>query len=256
MVGLTAILLTGVGAVFGLHHSTSPDPGSAQASSSLPAGQAPADQLAASITRAQKHLSAVPGDYDAWAALGSAYTERARVTADPAYYPKAEGALRRSLQLRPTGNPAALVGLGALANARHGFATARDLAHRALRMDPYSADAYGVLADAQTQLGHPAAATDAIQHMLDLRPGLAAYARASYDLEQQGRLGDAVALMRRALGDAVDPADVAFCRYQLGELAWRAGRLDDAETEYTGGQAADPAYLPLLAGHARVAAAR
>ena len=256
MVVLTAILLTGVGAVFGLRHGESPGPGSAQASSSLPAGQGPADQLAASITRAQKHLSAVPGDYDAWAALGSAYTERARVTADPAYYPKAEGALRRSLKLRPTGNPAALVGLGALANARHGFATARDLAHRALRMDPYSADAYGVLADAQTQLGHPAAATDAIQHMLDLRPGLAAYARASYDLEQQGRLGDAVALMRRALGDAVDPADIAFCRYQLGELAWRAGRLDDAETEYTGGQAADPAYLPLLAGHARVAAAR
>lgn len=256
IVGLTAILLTGVGAVFGLHHGESPDPGSAQASSSLPAGQAPADQLAASIARAQKHLSAVPGDYPAWAALGSAYTERARVTADPAYYPKAEGALRRSLKLRPTGNPAALVGLGALANARHGFATARDLAHRALRVDPYSADAYGVLADAQTQLGHLAAATEAIQHMLDLRPGLAAYARASYDLEQQGRLDDAVALMRRALGDAVDPADIAFCRYQLGELAWRAGRLDDAETEYTGGQAADPAYLPLLAGHARVAAAR
>src|SRR6185312_12692187 len=237
MIVLTAILLTGVGAVFGLRHGESSGPGSAQASSSFSAGQAPVDQLAASIARAQKHLSAVPGDYDAWAALGSAYTERARVTADPAYYPKAEGALRRSLKLRPTGNPAALVGLGALANARHGFATARDLAHRVLRMDPYSADAYGVLADAETQLGHPAAATEAIQHMLDLRPGLAAYARASYDLEQQGRLGDAVALMHRA-------------------LAWRAGRLDDAETEYTRGQAADPAYLPLLAGHARVAAAR
>ena len=147
IIGLTAILLTGAGAVFGLHHGESPDPGRAEASSSLSAGQAPADQLVASIARAQKHLSAVPGDYPAWAALGSAYTERARVTADPAYYPKAEGALRRSLQLRPTGNPAALVGLGALANARHGFATARDLAQRALRKDPYSADAYGVLGD-------------------------------------------------------------------------------------------------------------
>src|SRR5262249_43841234 len=162
----------------------------------------------------------------------------------------------RSLTLRATGNPAALAGLGALANARHEFAAAGDLAHRALRIDPYSADAYGVLADAQTQLGNPPAATDAIQHMLDLRPGLAAYARASYDLEQQGRLGDAAALMRRALGDAVDPADIAFCRYQLGELAWRTGRLDDALAEYTAGQAADPAYLPLLAGQARVAAAR
>ena len=257
LVGLAAILLTGVGAVFGLQQGVSPNADTAQASGTpAPAAQAPAHQLAGAIARAQEHLRAVPGDYVAWAALGSAYIERARVTADPTYYPKAEGALRRSLSLRPTGNPAALVGLGALANARHEFATARDLARRALRIDPYSADAYGVLADAQTQLGNPPAATDAIQHMLDLRPGLAAYARASYDLEQEGRLGDAAALMRRALGDAVDPADIAFCRYQLGELAWRSGRLDDAEAEYTAGQAADPGYLPLLAGQARVAAAR
>jgi tetratricopeptide (TPR) repeat protein len=164
--------------------------------------------------------------------------------------------LRHSLKLRPAGNPAALTGLGALANARHKFATARHLAHRALRADPYSADAYGVLADALTQLGNAPAATEAVQHMLDLRPGLAAYARASYDLEQHGRLGAAAALMRRALGDAVDPADIAFCRYQLGELAWRAGRLDAAATQYAAGQAADPGYLPLLAGQGRVAAAR
>jgi tetratricopeptide (TPR) repeat protein len=257
IVGLAAVLLTGVGAVFGLRHGASPNADAAQAPGALaPAGQAPADQLSEGIARAQEHLRAVPGDYVTWAALGSAYTERARVTADPTYYPKAEGALRHSLKLRPAGNPAALVGLGALANARHEFATARNLAHRALRVDPYSADAYGVLADALTQLGNAPAATDAVQHMLDLRPGLAAYARASYDLEQQGRLGAAAALMRRALGDAVDPADIAFCRYQLGELAWRTGRLDDAETEYAAGQAADPAYLPLLAGQGRVAAAR
>ena len=263
--GLAAIVLTGVGAVLGLRQGVSPAATTAQAPGALtsgqgpagqPSGQASAGQLAASIARAQQHLSAVPGDYDAWAALGSAYIERARVTANPTYYPKAEGALRRSLTLRPTGNPAALVGLGALANSRHEFATARDLAHRILRMDPYSADAYGILADAQTQLGHPPAATKAIQHMLDLRPGLAAYARASYDLELQGRLGDATALMRRALGDAVDPADIAFCRFQIGELFWRLGRLDDAAAAYAAGQTADPGYLPLLDGQAKVAAAR
>jgi tetratricopeptide (TPR) repeat protein len=257
IVGLAVVLLTGVGAVFGLHQGVPPGAAAAQASSArAPAAQAPADQLAASIARAQEHLRTVPGDYDAWASLGAAYIERARVTADPSYYPEGEGALRRSLTLRPTGNPAALVGLGALANSRHEFATARDLARRVVRMDPYSADAYGVLADAQTQLGHLRAATDAIQHMLDLRPGLAAYARASYDLEQQGRLGGAADLMRRALGDAVDPADVAFCRFQLGELAWRTGRLDEADAQYAAGRSADPAYLPLLGGAARVAAAR
>src|SRR5262245_30952623 len=257
IIGLAAILLTGAGAAFDLHHGPAQKTDAAQAPGAFPhTVLAHPDQLGATIARYQKQLRAIPGDYETWAALGSAYIEQGRVTADPTYYPKAEGALRRSLKLHPAGNPAALVGLGALANSRHEFATARDLARRALRTDPYFADAYGVLADAQTQLGHATAATAAIQHMLDLRPGLAAYARASYDLELQGRLAGASALMRRALGDAVDPADIAFCRFQIGELAWRTGRLGDAAAQYAAGEAADPSYLPLLAGQGRVAAAR
>ena len=73
------------------------------------------------------------------------------------------------------------------------------------------------------ELGDGPAATAAIQRMLDLRPGLAAYARASYDLEQHGRPAAATDLMRRALAAAVDPADIAFCRHQLGDLAWSTG---------------------------------
>src|SRR5262249_49885213 len=163
---------TAVGAVFGLHQGESPDTNAAQASSGLTSGQTPADQLAGSIARAQEQLGAVPGDYATWAVLGSAYVERARVTADPMYYPKAGGALRPCLNPRPRGTPAALAGRGAPATARHELPPARDLAPRVLRMAPYSADASGVLADAQTQPGPPPAATEAIQHMLDLRPGL------------------------------------------------------------------------------------
>jgi len=235
--------------VIGLRH------GSDRVIAATPAAVTPVDWLGDSIARAQQRLRDVPGDYDTWAALGGAYLERARVSADPSYYPKAEGALRRSLTIHPDGNATALIGLGALANARHDFAAARDLAQRALRIDAYSADAYGVLADAQTQLGNAAAATSATQRMLDVRPGLAAYARASYDLEQHGRLAESESLMRRALSAAVDPADIAFCRYQLGELAWQTGRLDAASTEYAAGRAADPSYLPLLAGQAKLAAA-
>lgn len=220
------------------------------------AARSDAGQPDAAIDRAQQRLRLVPGDYVTWAALGSAYLERARVTADPSYYPKAEGALRQSLQLRPDGNPAALAGLGALANARHDFAGAAGLARQALAADPYQADAYGVLTDALTQLGDAGGATDAVQHMLDLRPGLAALTRASYDLEQHGRLAEAGTLMTQALQDAVDPSDVAFCRYQLGELAWQDGRLADAQAQYAAGLSADPGYLPLREGQAKVAAAR
>jgi tetratricopeptide (TPR) repeat protein len=92
--------------------------------------------------------------------------------------------------------------------------------------------------------------------MLDLRPGLPAYTRAAYDMEQRGRVADARALLERALTDAVDPSTVAYCRAQLGDLAWHAGDLETAEREYSLGLAADASYAPLSLGMARVTAAR
>ncbi|WP_143234614.1 tetratricopeptide repeat protein [Paractinoplanes atraurantiacus] len=246
-VALAAIALLAVGAIFGLRGTPAP-PAPA-------AAVVRADRLAQTVSQAQQRLRKVPRDHRTWAELGLAYVEQARVSADPSRYPMAEAALRRSLSVRPKDNPDALTGLGALANARHDFTAARSFAREALKINTFSADAYGVLADAETQLGRPAEATAAIQHMLDLRPGLAAYARASYDLEQRGRLPEAAGLMRRALDAAVDPADVAFCRTQLGDLALAQGDLKSAGAEYAAGLAAAPDYQPLLRGRARVAAA-
>lgn len=248
--GAGALLLTGVVAAVAQGPARAP-----QQTQENPAGVR-TDALAGSITRLQDHLADVPGDYDALAQLGVAYVERARITVDPTYYPKAEGVLRRSLALRPTGNSEAMVGMGALAAARHDFAGARTWALRARAVNPYDAHLYGVLADAETQLGNADAATRAIQSMLDLRPGVAAYARASYDLEQHGRVGEAEATMQSALDSAASPADIAFCRYYLGELAWNSGRLADAARHYDAGLAADPTYAPLIEGRAKVAAAR
>lgn len=251
-IAATAVALLLLGGIFGLRRGSAPSP----APPGTAATQTAVEQLDASITRAQQRLAMVPGDWSEWATLGLAYVERARVSADPAWYPKADGALKRSLKLHPSGNVSALIGSGALANARHDFSGARGFAGKALAVDPYSAEAYGVLADAYTQLGQPSAATHAVQHMLDLRPGLAAYARASYDLEQHGRTDAASALMRSALNAAVDRSDLAFCHYQLGELKWQAGDVAAADAHYSAGAAADPAYLPLLEGRAKVAAAR
>ncbi|MFE9692957.1 tetratricopeptide repeat protein [Micromonospora sp. NPDC005806] len=246
VVGLAAVLLLGIGGVLGRR---APAPAGGEEFARV-------ERLAATIDRAQERLRLVPGDYHTWAALGLAYLEKARVTADPTFFAKADGALNRSLVVRPDGNSQALAGLGALANARHDFAGAAQRARAALRLNPYSAEAYAVLADAETQLGNPDAASDALQRLLDLRPGLTALTRAAYDDEQHGRIAEASGLMRQALDAAVDPADIAFCRYHLGELAWRSGDLAAAAREYSAGLAADPSYLPLRQGHAKVAAAR
>lgn len=234
-----AAVLTGAAAVLG-------PTGSAPVTAPVMA-VAPADP----ITRTQERLRLVPGDWRAWAALAVAYVERGRVTADPTNYPRAEEAVRRSLAVRPTGNGEALVAQGALANARHEFAAARRLAVEATTINEYDAEAYAVLADAETQLGNVAAATAAVQRQLDLRPGLSAYARASYDLELRGEVEAATGLMRQALDAAVSPADIGFCRVQLGDLAWNSGDLDEAIRQYDAGLAADPGSVALRRGKAR-----
>jgi tetratricopeptide (TPR) repeat protein len=214
------------------------------------------DRLAASIERAQDRLRTAPEDPTTWATLGAAYVEQARVTGNPAYYPQAQGALDRAVALQPEGNAPALIGLGALANARHDFAAARRYAEQAVAINPSSAEAYGVLADATTQLGDPAAATAAVQRMLDLRPGVASFTRASYELELHGRTDEARIAMERALESATSQDEQAFCHYYLGELAWGGGDLEAAAAAYDRGLAAAPGTPALLHGRAKVLAAR
>ncbi|MFF5228516.1 hypothetical protein [Dactylosporangium sp. NPDC000521] len=245
---LAATLLLGLGALVGLRAA-------GPTVSFVPDRPQATSRLAAAIAAHQERLRRVPGDWTTWAALGEAYLEQARVGADPAYYPKADGALRKSLEVRPDGNAAALTGLGALANARHDFAGARELAGQALAINAWSDTAYGVLADAETQLGHPDAATAAVQRMLDLRPGLGSYARGSYDLEQHGKRTEAVALMRLALSTATEPADVAFCHQHLAALAWAAGDLTTAARHVSLGLAADAGAVGLWQVKAKLDAA-
>ena len=213
------------------------------------------DRLAATIAQAQDRLRRVPGDAGTWAALGSAYVEQARVSGNPAYYGQAQGALDRSTQLQPAGNAAAAVGLGALANARHDFAAARSHAEQALAFNPFSMEANGVLADAATQLGDTATATAAVQRMLDLRPGVAAFTRASYELELHGRVDEARLALERAEAVAIGRDELAFCQYYLGELAWGGGALEEARAHYERGLAAAPGDPALLQGRAKVLAA-
>jgi tetratricopeptide (TPR) repeat protein len=246
-----AVALVVIGGVVGGHAGRSTDPASTAASGK----QAPVDRLEQTISAAQGRLHSVPGDWRTWASLSVAYLERARVTSDPTWYPKAEEAAGRSLAIRPDDNPDALVAQGALANARHDFANARGLATAAIAVNSFDADAFAVLADAETQLGNRDAATAAVQRLLDLRPGLSGYARASYDLEQHGQVAPAADLMHRALDVSVDRHDIAFCRAQLGDLALNAGDLATADAQYAAGLAADPTSVALQRGRARVAAA-
>ncbi|MFB4281118.1 MULTISPECIES: tetratricopeptide repeat protein [unclassified Nonomuraea] len=201
----------------------------------------------------QERLKRLPGDHRGWAQLASQYVEEARITGDPSYYTKAEGALATAARLNGR-DDAVLSGQAALAAGRHEFAGAVRLAERAIDANPYGAAAYGVLADAKTQLGDLRAAQRAVDKMMDLRPGVAAFSRASYAAELRGDRDGARKYLEYAHDDAWSPADLAFTRYYLGELALHAGDLKTATGWYTRSLQAYPAYTPALAGQARAAA--
>ncbi|WP_435598226.1 tetratricopeptide repeat protein [Streptomyces anulatus] len=171
-----------------------------------------------SIEALQARVARLPKDPGGWAALGMAYVQQARSTADPATYDRAEKALRTSLSVQGEGNSDAETAMGALAAARHDFPTALRWARKATTSGPYSSSAYGVLADAHTQLGHYDEADEAVQKMTDLRPDAASLARASYAFELKGNTARARALMQRSLAAAATPADKAFAHSVLAGL--------------------------------------
>lgn len=210
-------------------------------------GSDPSDALAA----LQARLREQPNDAGAWASLGLGYVERAKVTVDPSFYPKAEGALRRSLRLEPKENFAAFAGMSALAAARHDFSGARVWADRGLAITPTNSTLYGALADATTQLGDYPASLVAIQKMLDISPDADALTRASYSWELRGDLTQARVLMQRALEASSSAGQKAFARYYLGELALNSGDAAGALEQYGAGLVAAPEYAALFEGKAK-----
>jgi tetratricopeptide (TPR) repeat protein len=214
----------------------------------LPAG-AGADER---IDALQKLVRAGQGGAPIATQLGDAYLQKARETADPAFYGQAEALFERARRVDPR-NPDPLVGLGTLALARHDFRAALDLAERARRLAPDVVRPYAVLVDAQVELGRYRAAGRSLQRMVDLKPNLSSYARVSYFRELHGDLDGAVEAMRLAVSSGGDsPESVAYVQTLLGDLEFSRGRLRAARSAYATALGRLPRYVPALAGRARL----
>ncbi|MFE4637259.1 tetratricopeptide repeat protein [Streptomyces sp. NPDC056773] len=213
--------------------------------------------LVALVADREKWVAEHRDDEGSWAVLGSAYLEQARRTADPAWYPKAEGALKRSLELRPAekGNFDAMTGMGTLANARRDFGTGKKWGELVRAQEPKRWTAYPVLVDAYTGLGEYKAAQGAMERLVELRPGLAAFMKASQVYRDRGWREDAAMSMEHAGGAAKAPAEKGYVLFRLGELAWERGDHTEALKQYEAALRTDPGQAGALGGRARVLAA-
>jgi tetratricopeptide (TPR) repeat protein len=213
---------------------------------------APTDEL---IARQQAIAQASPRNAEALALLAADDMQKVRETGDASYYRRAGQAIARALAARPR-SAAALTERGALRLARHDFRGALEDGRRAHALVREVVRPYGVLVDAEVELGRYRAARRTLQRMVDLRPDLAAYARVSYFRELHGDLAGATRAMRLAVSaGGGTPENTASVETLLGNLLLARGRSRAAEGEYRDALARFPRYVPAAAGLARVQAA-
>ncbi|MFD9572699.1 hypothetical protein ACFWBI_22990 [Streptomyces sp. NPDC059982] len=234
-----------------------PGPGERAAAAVGMGAPAAAADLKALVADREKWVAAHADDDASWAVLGSAYLEQARRTADSAWFPKAEKALKRSLEVRPAekGNFDAMTGMGALANARRDFGTAKKWGELVRAQAPRRWTAYPVLVDAYTGLGSYKAAQQAMERLTELREGLPAHLRAAQVYRDRGWREDAVVSLEAAAAVAKAPAEKAYVLHRLGELAFERGDIPEALRQQEAALRTDPAQPEALGGRARALAA-
>ncbi len=227
----------------------------------------PAGVIAAGVTPPQGYADRIIGDMKtrlqsnandptSLAQLGLAYLQKARETSDPTFYTQAETVLRKALAINP-GSFDATAAIGSLELSRHQFREALDWGRKAQALAPQKAYAYGVIGDAQIELGDYDQAVATFQQMIDLRPDLSSYARVSYARELYGDVEGAIQAMRQAAAaGGPAPENAGWAHVQLGNLNFNSGRLDKAEHEYNAALVVYPGYFHAQAGLAAVRAAQ
>ena len=224
--------------------------------SATPPAAADAGTTAALIAQLEARLSQRPDDVQAYATLGSAYLQRVREAGDPSDYARAERAFDEALKRAPD-DLDATVGKGALALARHEFRDALAFGQRAQRIAPDAAIVYGVIADAQVELGMYDEVVRTVQTMVDLKPNISSYSRVSYLRELHGQVDGAIDAMKEAF-DAGAPTteNREYVRVLIGNLFFNRGDVATAERAYEASLDALPGYVHAQAGLARVRASQ
>ena len=195
-----------------------------------------------------------PADTKSELALVNAYIMEARISGNIAYYDKAAMKTVDNILTNEPGNYEALMLKALIQLSQHHFADGLATANTAVNINPNSAFVYGLLVDANVEMGNYDAALDAADKMVTIRPDLRSYSRIAYLREIYGDYPGAVSAMKLAVESGV-PAEESteWCRTQLGRLYENMGEINKASFQYNLSLAARPGYAYALAGLGRIA---
>jgi tetratricopeptide (TPR) repeat protein len=177
------------------------------------------------VVKALTQAGKLPNDPNTWTMLGDALAQYVRDTNNQGYYDQAKLTYGRALQLDPH-NLGALTGLAWVEGGRHLFEQSVAWANKALEIDPDDPTAYGILGDAELELGDYDQALQHYQKMISLRPDLSSYSRSGYFLWLTGHRAKAIELMQRAIRAGAPFAEnTAWCRAKLAMMLFDDGAL-------------------------------
>lgn len=197
-----------------------------------------------------------PDDIKSLLALAAIYIQEARITGDHMYYDAAAMQQADHVLQIDAGNFEALTYKAIINLSQHHFAEGMAIAEKAKSINPYNAFIYGVLVDANVEMGDYKKAVEYADSMVSLRPDLRSYSRISYLREIHGDYPGAIEAMKLAL-DAGMYGDEAteWVRVQLAHLYEKTGDLKSAEMHYVLALESRPGYAYALAGLASIAMA-
>ena len=193
--------------------------------------------------------------------LAGLYLQRARETADNEDLVRAEETARHSLSLRRGRNEEASGVLASSLLGQHRFTEALDVGLDLLAADTTSIAARGLVAETELELGRYEEAGRQFGMLASYQGDLGVAPRLARWAELRGRSEEARRLLRQARDAArrrhgMPREQVAWFHLRLGDLALRAGQLDEAERELEAGLAILPGDYRLLGALARLHAVR
>ncbi|HEY0676843.1 MAG TPA: hypothetical protein VGD17_01110 [Chitinophagaceae bacterium] len=198
-----------------------------------------------------------PNDDKSILALAALFIQEARITGNYQYYDPAVLKYVSDVLKKDPGNFEALIYKAIIQLSQHHFNEGLATATKAKTGNPYNAFVYGIMIDANVELGNYTEAIENADRMVSIRPDLRSYSRIAYLREIHGDISGAIEAMKLAI-EAGMPGNEAteWCRVQLGKLYEQEGEIKNAEMEYNISLEESPGYAYALAGLARIEVAK
>lgn len=203
-----------------------------------------------------KKIELNPKDNKSKLQLASLYIQEARVTGDHLYYDRAAMQLVNGVLKMDSTEFEALSFKSMLYLSEHHFADGLAYAQKAQKANPYNSFVYGLLTDANVELGNYKEAVNMTDKMVSIRPDLRSYSRVSYLREIYGDYPGAIEAMKLAVSAGYPGAEeTEWCRIQLGHLYENNGQTKEASFQYQTALYERPEYAYAYAGLGRLAQA-